>query len=48
MGEIQIPRVILDAMQEQLALLQKTVDRLTKQNQQKDERIGELEQALLF
>ena len=47
MGEIQIPKVILDAMQEQLALLQKAVDRLTKQNQQKDERIGELEQALL-
>ena len=45
MGEIQIPKVILDAMQEQLALLQKAVDRLTKQNQQKDERIGELEQA---
>ena len=47
MGEIQIPKIIFDAMQEQLALLQKTVDRLTKQNQQKDERIGELEQALL-
>ena len=47
MGEVQIPKVILDAMQEQLALLQKAVDRLTKQNQQKDERIGELEQALL-
>ena len=47
MGEVQIPKVVLEAMQEQLALLRKAVDRLTKQNQQKDERIGELEQALV-
>ena len=47
MGEVQIPRVVLEAMQEQLALLQKSVEKLTKQNQQKDERIGELEQMLL-
>ena len=47
MGEIQIPKVVLEAMQEQLALLQKSVEKLTKQNQQKDERISELEQMLL-
>ena len=47
MGEIQIPVVVLEAMQEQLAMLQKSVDTLVKQNQQKDERINELEQMLL-
>ena len=54
MGEVQIPKVILDAMQEQLAMLQKSVDALAKQNQQKDEqiqqqaeRISELEQMLV-
>ena len=54
MGEVQIPKVILDAMQEQLAMLQKSVKALAKQNQQKDEqiqqqaeRISELEQMLL-
>ena len=54
MGEVQIPRVVLEAMQEQLALLQKAVNKQGKQLQQqaeqirqKDERIGELEQMLL-
>ena len=54
MGEIQIPRVVLEAMQEQLALLQEAVNKQGKQLQQqaeqirrKDERIGELEQMLL-
>ena len=54
MGEVQIPKVILEAMQEQLAMLQKSVETLAKQNQQKDEqiqqqaeRINELEQMLL-
>lgn len=46
-GEEQNPKVALDAMQEQLILLQKAADKLTKQNQQKDERINELEQAIL-
>lgn len=47
MGEVQVPKAILEAMQDQLAMLQKSVNKLTKQNQQKDERISELEQALL-
>ena len=54
MGEIQIPKVVLKAMQEQLALLQEAVNKQEKQLQQqaeqiqqKDERIGELEQMLL-
>ena len=54
MGEVQIPRVVLEAMQEQLALLQEAVNKQGKQLQQqaeqirqKDERIGELEQMLL-
>ena len=54
MGEIQNPKIVLEAMQEQLAMLQKSVETLTKQNQQKDEqiqrqaeRISELEQLLL-
>ncbi len=47
MGEVQIPRIVLDTMQEQLAMLQKTVNALAEQNKQKDERIGELEQMLL-
>ena len=54
MGEIQIPRVVLEAMQEQLALLREAVNKQGKQLQQqteqirqKDERIGELEQMLL-
>ena len=47
MGEVQIPKAFLEAMQEQLAMLQKTVNKLVEQNQKKDERICELEQMLL-
>ena len=54
MGEVQIPKVFLEALQEQLTTLQKTVNKLLEQNrqlvkqtQQKDERICELEQMLL-
>ena len=54
MGEVQIPKVFLEALQEQLAMLQKAVNKLVEQNQQlvkqaqqKDERICELEQMLL-
>lgn len=47
MGEVQIPKAFLDALQEQLAMLQKTVNKLVEQNQKKDERICELEQMLL-
>lgn len=54
MGEVQIPKVILDAMREQLAMLQQSVNKQAEQIQQqaeqiqqKDERISELEQMLL-
>lgn len=47
MGEVQIPKAFLEALQEQLAMLQKTVNKLVEQNQKKDERICELEQMLL-
>ena len=47
MGEVQIPKAFLDALQEQLTMLQKTVNKLLEQNQKKDERICELEQMLL-
>ena len=54
MGEVQIPKVILDAMQEQLAMLQQSVnkqaqqlDQQAEQLRQKDERISELEQMLV-
>ena len=54
MGGIQIPKDVLEAMREQLAMLQEAVNRQGKQLQQqaeqlqrKDERIGELEQMLL-
>ena len=47
MGEVQIPKAFLDALQEQLTMLQKTVNKLVEQNQKKDERICELEQMLL-
>ena len=54
MGGIQIPEGVLEAMREQLAMLQEAVNRQGKQLQQqaeqiqrKDERIGELEQMLL-
>ena len=47
MGEVQIQKVFLDALQEQLAMLQKTVNKLTEQNRKKDECICELEQMLL-
>ena len=47
MSEVQIPKAFLEAMQEQLAMLQKTVNKLVEQNQKKDERICELEQMLL-
>jgi len=53
-GEVQIPKVILDAMQEQLAMLQQSVnkqaqqlDQQAEQLRQKDERISELEQMLV-
>ena len=54
MGEIQIPKVVLDTMQEQFAMLQQAVKKQAEQleqqaNQirQKDERISELEQMLV-
>ena len=47
MSEVQIPKAFLEAMQEQLAMLQKAVNKLVEQNQKKDERICELEQMLL-
>ena len=54
MGGIQIRKDVLEAMREQLAMLQEAVNRQGKQLQQqaeqlqrKDERIGELEQMLL-
>ena len=54
MGGIQIPKDVLEAMREQLAMLREAVNRQGKQLQQqaeqlqrKDERIGELEQMLL-
>ena len=54
MGEVQIPKVILEAMQEQLAMLQQSVnkqaeqlDQQAEQIRQKDERISELEQMLV-
>ena len=54
MGEIQIPKIVLDTMQEQFAMLQQVVkkqaeqlEQLAKQIRQKDERISELEQMLV-
>ena len=47
MGEVQIPKVILDTMQEQLATLQQSVNKQAEQIRQKDERISELEQIPL-
>lgn len=47
MEEVRIPRAILEGLQEQLSMLQKTLERLTEQNRQKDERIEELTQMLL-
>ena len=54
MGEIQIPKVVLDTMQEQFAMLQQAVNKQAEQLQQqaeqirqKDERISVLEQMLL-
>ena len=53
-GEIQIPKVVLDTMQEQFAMLQQAVNKQAEQLQQqaeqirqKDERISELEQMLV-
>ena len=54
MGEILIPEVILETLQEQLAMLQQSVNKQAEQLQQqaeqirqRDERISELEQMLL-
>ena len=47
MEEVRIPRAILEGLQEQLSMLQKTLERLTAQNREKDERIEELTQMLL-
>lgn len=47
MEEAMALRVALESVQEQLAMLQKTLDRLREQNRQKDERIEELTQMLL-
>ena len=44
MEEVRIPRAILEGLREQLSMLQNTLERLTEQNRQKDERIEELTQ----
>ena len=47
MEEAKVLRIALESLQQQLSMLQKTLERLTEQNRRKDERIEELTQMLL-